>query len=351
MAAPGGEAAPDLIQELEREPWGFSFFQALRLLEQASPDAARLGQLGPAAAEAVRLRPSSSLAFQAADITAIERRPDDGGPGWQLTTTVLGLYGANSPLPSFYSEAILRAELVEDADPVRVFLDVLNHRLLSLLYAAWAKYRWAFTFEPGALDRTSQRFLGFLGLATDGLRDAIGVPASRLLRYAGTLSLRPRGAAVVAGVLSDFFGGVPVGIAQCVPRWVPIHLDDQNRIGTRCTTLGHDLTLGESVRDQMGKCRVEIGPVDLATFELFLPQGPNSGDLAALSALLLQDPLEWDVRLGVHGPEVPECRMASDGTAVRLGWTSWLRSEPESPDKGELFYAPDLPRTSIAWTQ
>jgi type VI secretion system protein ImpH len=349
MASPGGEAAPELIRELEREPYGFSFFQALRLLEQASPDSARIGQLGPVARESVRLRPSSSMAFQAADITAIEKR-GESPDRWQLTTTVLGLYGANSPLPAFYTEAILRAELTEDDDPARVFLDLINHRVLSLLYAAWSKYRWEFTFEPGAVDKSSQRFFGLLGLATEGLREAIGVPAGRLLRYAGTFSMRPRGAAAVAGAVSDFFDGVPVRIEQCLLRWVRIDEADRNRAGLLNSSLGTDLTIGELVPDRMGKCRAVVGPLDFARFELFLPEGPNSGDLAELVALLLQDPIEWDMRLVLRGPEVPWCRLSGDGSAVRLGWTSWLRSEPESRDRGELFYAPKLARTSMAWT-
>jgi len=349
MAPPSGEATPALIRELTREPWGFSFFQAMRLLEQASPDSARLGQLGPVAQESVRLRPSTSLAFQSADITEIASRGDDP-PRWQVTTAVLGLYGANSPLPSFYSEAILRSELTLDNDPARVFMDLINHRVLSLLYAAWSKYRWAFTFAPGAVDRTSQRFLGLLGLATEGMSDAVGLPASRLLAYAGTLSLRPRGAAAIAGVVSDFFGEVPVRVEQCVARWVRIEVPDRNRAGMLNSTLGSDLTIGEAVPDRMGKCRIEIGPLDLARFELFLPEGPNSGDLAALVALLLQDPLDWDMRLRLHGTEVPWLALRGDGSAARLGWTSWLRSEPESPDRGELFYAPRLARTSLAWT-
>jgi len=350
MAPPRGEAAPDLIEELEREPWGFSFFQAMRLLEQASPDSPRLGERGPAAAEAVRLRTSSSLAFQAADITEITRRGDGDTPSWQLTTAVLGLYGANSPLPAFYSEEILRSELTLDDDPVRLFLDLINHRVLSLLYAAWSKYRWEFTFKPGAVDRTSQRLLGLLGLGTDGLREVIGVPVSRLLRYAGTLSMRPRGAAAIGGALSDFFDGVPAHLEQCLLRWVRIEVADQNRAGLLNCTLGSNLTIGELVPDRMGKCRVDIGPVNLATFELFLPQGPNSGDLAELIAIFVQDPLEWDMRLRLLGPEVPWCKLGAGGDGARLGWTSWLRSEPESPDRAELFHAPRLAKTSMAWT-
>ena len=48
------------------------------------------------------------------------------------------------------AEDLLGEEVEAGEDPVRLFLDVLNHRLLSLLYRAWTKYRWAFTFEPVA---------------------------------------------------------------------------------------------------------------------------------------------------------------------------------------------------------
>jgi len=222
--------------------------------------------------------------------------------------------------------------------------------VLSLLYAAWSKYRWEFTFEPGAVDRTSRRMLGLLGLGTDGMPEAIGVPASRMLRYGGTLSLRPRGAAAIAGAISDFFDEAPVHIEQCLPRWVRVHERDRNRAGVLNCSLGSDLTLGELVPDRMGKCRIVVGPLDFARFELLLPQGPGSGDLAALVALLLQDPLEWDLSLGLRGPEVPLCKLAGDGSAVRLGWTSWLRDEDQGPDRFELFHAPAIPKTSMAWT-
>ena len=346
MAAASGPTDDALIRALEEEPHSFSFFQAVRLLEQAAPDAVRVGQLGPARDEAVRLRPSSSLAFQAADVTEVARRKGAAAKHL-LTTTVLGLYGANSPLPTFYSEAILKLELRDDEpDPARLFLDVFNHRLLSLLYAAWAKYRWEFTFEPGAVDRTSQRMMGLVGLATDGLQRAVQLPAGRLLRYAGTLSLRPRGASAVACVVSDYFDGVPVCIEQCLPRWVPVDPIDRNRVGAENATLGADLTVGESVLDRMGKCRVVIGPMNLATYESFLPEGPAAQPLAALLRVLLQDPQVYDLRLVVLGPEVPWLRLCSDDGAARLGWTSWIRHDPASPDKGERFHATPLRRAA-----
>lgn len=338
MAAESGDAAPALIRALEEAPHGFSFFQAVRLLERSRPGAARVGAAGPVEQEAVRLRPSSALAFPAADVSAVERIEGEPGPRWRLSTALLGLYGAASPLPAHYSEDVLRAEAAGDDDPGRLFLDVPNHRLLSLLYAAWAKYRWEFTYEAGATDRTSRQVLGFAGVAEEAAREAAGLPPARLLRYAGVLLQRPRGATLVAGAVSDYFGGVPARVEQCVPRWVRLRPEERLRLGA--SRLGEDGVLGGAVPDRGGKCRLEIGPLDLEDFDAFLPGGSAWRPLGRLVPLLLDDPLEWDLRLSLRGRAVPPLRLVTGEGAVRLGRTSWLGGDGAAGERSEIFEAP-----------
>src|SRR5262245_46296242 len=98
-----------VVRRLLESPEEFPFFHAVRLLELACPDAAPLGGAGPAAREAVRLRASTSLAFQASEVTSVEP-PRSEKDRYRVTTTVAGLYGAGAPLPAFYSEEILAAE-------------------------------------------------------------------------------------------------------------------------------------------------------------------------------------------------------------------------------------------------
>ena len=56
----------------------------------------------------------------------------------------MGLYGPSSPLPNHYTEDVLWASADEDA--ARSFLDLFNHRLISLVFRAWEKYRQPFRF-------------------------------------------------------------------------------------------------------------------------------------------------------------------------------------------------------------
>jgi type VI secretion system protein ImpH len=331
-----------VIRALLEEPRAFSFFQAVRLLELSQPDAAPLGGPGPASREAVRLRPDTAMAFQAAEVTQIEA-PHGEGRRWRLTTTLAGLYGTSSPLPSIYSEDILQRELelAPDEDPARLFLDVLNHRLLSLIYRAWSKYRWAFSFRAHGEDAISRCVFHLIGLATPESRDLIGVPAQRLLRYVGFLTQLPRTASGLGGVLSDWFDGVPVEVEQCVERWVPVVRDDQNRLGVANSELSHNLVVGAQVRDRAGKFRLRIGPLpDLAGFLGFLPIGEHHRALGALVRFLAPDPLEYDFVLGLLAPAVPELRIANDERAARLGYSSWLRADREATEKWERFWPP-----------
>lgn len=114
-----------------------------------------------------------------------------------MTTTFLGLYGTTSPLPPFYTEDLIAQE--EGEEVVRSFLDLFHHRLLSLFYRSWVKYRYHIQFEPSGEDPFSQRMLAFLGLGAKEVAEKTGLPVSRLLRYAGLFSQRPRSASALEG--------------------------------------------------------------------------------------------------------------------------------------------------------
>ncbi len=338
MASESGNAVHALIRELEEHPRDFSFFRAVWLLERAQRDAVNVGHLGPARDESVRLRPTADLAFPSADVSTIETRPDDEpGPRFGLSTPILGLYGATSPLPCFYSEEILHSERLGEEDPARLFFDVLNHRLLSLLYRAWAKYRWSFVFEAGGRDPISGYLMAWLGLAQPELRDRAGVAPVRLLRYAGLVQQRPHNAAALAGIVSDHFGGVPTRVEQCVPRWVTIAEPDRSRLGLSNSTLGSDIVVGETILDRSGKCRISVGPLDYETFQHLRPGGSGHEEACALARLLLPDRLAFDLHLVLERSAVPPARLACGDGATQLGVVSWLVSGPADEDKGVNF--------------
>jgi hypothetical protein len=216
VVTPAGTTEHPLIRSLLAEGHRFNIFQALSLLERAYPDAPALGGTGPAAREIMRIRPDVSLGFPSGAIAGIdwlETAPADSGfsmtPGldgrYRVTATFFGLYGADSPLPNHWSEEILYEQSQDTT--VRDFLDIFHHRIYSLLFRIWTKYRYPVQYRLAGNDAFSRRFLALIGLGTADWQTA-GLPAMRLLRYAGLLVQRPRSGAGLEAFLADWFEGV-----------------------------------------------------------------------------------------------------------------------------------------------
>ena len=125
-------------------------FATLSLLDQAlygdlahSNDRQSTKELRPQA-ERLRLVGCPSLSFPASDIASISRADDD-----RITIEVasFGLYGPASPLPTYMTQRIID-EHIEGEHRIRGLVDILNHRLITLLWRVWQKYRLTLTPPP-----------------------------------------------------------------------------------------------------------------------------------------------------------------------------------------------------------
>jgi type VI secretion system protein ImpH len=325
MASQDRAAADSLMHRLLSECKQFSFFQAVRLLERLHPQSVALGREGPAEREAIRFRPSASLAFPTCDVEELELSGTEGDqlPRFLMTVNFLGLYGPASPLPTFYTEDILSADL--DESNRRQFLDLFHHRLIALLYRCWEKYRYYALYQPGATDQFSQWMFALIGLGDAALRDESSIQWPRLLPYLGLLGMKSRSASVLARVISHYFGGLPAQIEQCVARWVPLATEQRTRLGAANCALGIDSLLGDRVYDRSGKFAVHIGPVDFATFCKFLPPGEYYHTVRELIVFGLTDRLAYDVEVTLLSAEIPPLELVPE-SPCRLGWSTWLGS-------------------------
>lgn len=303
----------------------FTFLQAMWLLHRAYPGAAQLGHQGPVEDELVRLRPSASLAFPPGDIESLER--SSGRPPYRLTTTFMGLYGAHSPLPSFYAEEVAKRTGDDEDHIQRMFLDIFNHRLLSLLYRGILKHRGHLLFQPGAGDEFSWRLFAIAGLSPDGVAAATGLPPQRLLRFAGLLSQKPRSAESLRAVLASWFSGIGITVRQCTRRWVFLGAELCSSLGRQSCRLGDDATIGSRVNDWAGKFRIRVGPLDFQTYQSFLPGRANLVTLSRLVRVAGGDVLDHDVELVIRAEDTVRLG-ATLGRAGHLGWTTGLFTRP-----------------------
>ncbi len=328
MEAPGGASGPDLIDRMLSQAHRFSFFQAVQLLQRSDPAAVGVGRGGPPHRESLRFRPALSLDFPRAELASIEPLADgDDRRRYRMEVRFLGLYGSVSPLPTFFTEDLLH-ETGEDS-LVRGFLDLFHHRLLSLLYRCWEKYRYHVQFRAGGRDELSRRLYCLMGIGVTEPPPEAAVQPVHLLRYLGLFSRRPRSAEALACMLRDYFGGLPVAITQFVARTVLIPAGQRSRLGEANARLGEDLCLGERVVDRAASFRIGVGPMDLAPFQSLLPGSPGFRALETMTRLFITDRLDFEVELILRREEVPELRLSRGESAGRLGHTTWLGKPPE----------------------
>jgi type VI secretion system protein ImpH len=296
------------VKELAAEAWRYSFFQAVLLLERLL-GRVPLGRDGPAAEELVRIRPSISLACPPRDIEAIEQR-DDGRV--QITTTLLGLYGIDSPLPYAYAEELAREADEPSGQRVRDFLDVFHHRLYSLLYRAWRKTRPV----TGASDPIYERVLALVGRAPQlGLGSDHPPPLWELRMRV----LRPRTAVGLEAMLR-YRLGYDCHVTQLEPRTVVIPPDQRARLGSETARLGSTLVVGARITDS-NKIALRIEAESFAMFEELLPGGYDRRRLEQVMRSYLREPIAYDVVVGLAPEHVPPWPLGQRGA---LGHSVWL---------------------------
>ncbi|HUI91546.1 MAG TPA: type VI secretion system baseplate subunit TssG [Chitinivibrionales bacterium] len=298
----------DLIARLREEGHNFNFFQALSLLEEKYRGEEGVGS--PVESGRVRMASGTSLAFPASDIASVK----ETASGIEFVLSFMGLVGVSSPLPLYFTEYLLRHE--EASGPLRDFLAIFNHRMYTLFYRAWQKYRCISMAAGPAASPVARRMAGLAGLGGADLSDPF---YRRALAYTGSLAGKVRSKEALRAMLADFFGGLPVALCEWQPRWVDIA--DLPKLGID-SRLGVTSMLGTKKWDVSGKFRVSIGPLPRVTFETFLRNSENIAAVKKLVNLFLNDPLEFDIEVKLESSELVPVILGQDNT--RLGETSSL---------------------------
>lgn len=325
----------------------YSFFQVVRLLklmsgvglsQDAHQDAERAFF-----ARRVAIRPELSLGFPGVDVTEVETTEptepaeddedkEDAPAGFRVTTTFLGLYGASSPLPTFYTEDLIDDVIREDTTVTRDFLDIVNRPFYRHFYDIWSKHRWLVKLFDEDDDEAYERLYALAGLSPAPIRDAL--PGSRLLlRYLGLLSHFPRSAAGLRALLADALEIPDLEIEQCVERSVAIPDDQRLRLGRQAHALGENTVLGVQASDRMNAFRLHVGPLDAHRFHMLLPDMPLHYRLGMLLGVYLHRPLDCELRLVLEKDEIGPARLGG-GDWSMLGVDTWLFSTDRMEDHG-----------------
>lgn len=319
-----------------------SFYQVIRNLEQESK--VRIGSDEKIEKEPVRILVDAEATFPVAELAKI-RHVDKP----ELEVSFFGLFGASGCLPRHYSQLIV--DRIRQRDyALRDFLNIFNHRFLSLFYRVWEKHHYAIAFETakqiGDTDRVRQTLQSLVGVLGEGHQDKLSVDDSVFLHYSGHYaSVIPR-AADLKGMLGQIFQ-FDVKIQELVGQWLMLATSEQSRLKAPgaiggWNSLGKDTVAGSRIWDLQNRFRVQIGPVSFDGFLELLPD-PDKTKLRQVidvTRRYVGPQFDFDVQVLLRFEDIPPLRLGDP--SARLGWSTWLgQNQDQKIAEDAIFQLPD----------
>lgn len=318
-----------LLARLEAEPHRFTLFAALRLIEQAFAAQPRLGESRKASDDAVRLGQVAHLSFAPCDVAEAGTTADGR---FSLGQYAFGVFGPNGALPLHLTELAYDLRRQKEDPTIVDFVNLFQHRLISLFYRAWAEAEPAVSGDRPASDRFRTYVGALIGLTPDASSDAHPAETvcdDAMLSRAGLFAAQTCSADGLENVLADYFG-VPVEIRQFVGAWLEIPADLRCRLGRPdAATLGVNATLGEATWQCQHQFEIVLGPLSRTAFVDFLPGARGLDALTALVRFYTNDEWAWQLRLRLQDVEIPGIALGAG--ASPLGWMSWLGMRRGAP--------------------
>ncbi|SRR5450830_800432 len=326
---------PLLAALLQHAP-RMNFFQLCQLLELQAPQQSLLGTCDTPATEALRFLPRASLGFPATEMALVEHDPERPGAAPTVRTSFLGLYGVNAAMAHHFLEDIVLRR--EGSDAIAAFLDLFNHRIATLFYRGWRKYRYPVGFRSGGDDVTSQYLLGLAGFGIGQAAHKQGLAPPQLLASLGLLTQRTRTADGLAGMLRQLLQGAQVRVTEFHPVWVrlqqPQALGRGKTGNTRPSGLGDGHVLGRALLDRTQTVRVTIVAADVVQANALLPGAQLHGDMRKLLRVYLGYKADAEIRLVLSIMAMPLLKLRASAAAKgddiaapppRLGWSTLLK--------------------------
>ena len=252
-------------------------------------------------------------------------QPADDKQSYIVTGSLITLTGANGVLPNHYSETV--AKTLRDKNTVfKDFLDIFNHRVNSLMYRSWAKYRldtdkayqanveqyqstidlMMSVFAGGAIGKTEPSDLYFSGLS-----------------YATTLS-----ADKLSSIILELTG-LQSEVIQFKGKWIEVSEDQlscaqSKSRGQQFNQLGVNTMLGRRCWDLSSGFEVELEVEDGQTFAGLMPDGETHQLLRKTIKNLVGENFEFNFKLKVKEAHCQRVRLSNERQGSKLGANAWM---------------------------
>jgi len=348
-----------------REPYPLDFFSLGRLIECTFKDLPRIGGSQRPAEDAARFSQEPSLAFAPSSISDFQSY--GAARVGRVFVNFMGMLGPNGPLPLHLTDFARDRERNHDDPTLARFLDLFNHRMVSLFYRAWAATQMTANYdrtgwpERGAPamaaaapaegvesaeasesgggawsneDRYAMYIGALLGIGQRSLRRRDDAPDVAKLYFAGRLGAGVKNAEGLRSLLQEYFS-IPARVDEFVGSWIDLPERYWCRLGETRESgmLGVNAVAGARSWDRQSRIRIVLGPMGFDDYERMLPGGASQKRLEAWVRNYIGFELGFDVQLILKESEVPKSSLGKGG---KLGWTTWAAVGALGRDAADL---------------
>lgn len=348
MATSRRRKSLNLVEQLQSEPQRFDFFQAARLLERAAcmhPEKGELatdnvGALARPDQEAIHFTSRSSLAFNGSDVTKVTQNrisnydtEENSVLQWQMEVAMMGLTGSQGVMPYYLSEIVL-SELRKKSSALKDYLDLFNHRTISMFYEAWHKYQLASNYERSQQSGTAKddlftdALLSISGIGLSEQKYRSSIPDEQMVGFAGHFGRTICSAESLRSSISGMFG-LNIEIDQFQGQWYDLPSDVHCRMpdadnpqGTN-NQLGVSTVIGARCYQAQNKFSVIIRPASEDEFMALAPGSKKLEELKSFIKLSVGGEQDFDIEIQLSDDQIPLKHLfESENYRPLLGWNT-----------------------------
>lgn len=297
------------------------FFELVRRLEQVHSSLPRVGFSNNTSQETLRFGQQPYLNFP--ESTVAEIAESSSGASALIFVYFMGLTGVNGPMPLEFTNYVFQRAHNHYDMTWRRFLDIINHKMISLFYRAWASMEQAVCFDRRDDDSISHILKGICGLSALEKQADDGMPYAGI-HYGQYMVVAPKSRNGIENILNDYFS-LPLKIRGNIQEFYDIPHEFRCRLGRQETSqIGKNAQIGSRFLSRTKKFIIEIGTIDFNNYISLLPGKSGFNHLISLVNMYLDRPLQYDIVFHIEGKSVP--RTCLNGTQS-LGRSVWLASK------------------------
>lgn len=310
------------LDELSKNPeelYQQGFAPLLRYLDANAPLAARIGYSVSPKQDSARFGQTALLHFHSSPFTQVSFETTNGD--YKLKNSYWGMLGINGPLPTHLTEyAIERNHRLKDKTFTE-FLDVFNHRFISLFYRAWADAEPCVSHDRPNEDHFKNKITSISGEESPA-QDAFEQNKHVHQYLAGLFSQKNRSSAVLSQLLSEFLS-LEVSITPFAGRWYDLNAAEITRLGAKNSSLGIDCIAGTRTYQRSFNFLITIGPVDYTEYLGLLNNKQRLESLIALTQKAVGQEYEFALDIVLKPYQTKPSYLG----ATQLGINSWCQDK------------------------